>query len=131
MTENKKKEEELLPTNETKTLKRLKFKRTVFENAQKAIEKVPEEYKTDGNRFIMMDANGTEYLMECTIDKDFGYAKIEAKSRLNEEKSDAELERMRSLYGYKSSNYFTSTDKSKENLNALHESIESMRNLEK
>lgn len=128
---NKKKEEELLPTNETKTLKRLKFKRTVFENAQKAIEKVPEEYKTDGNRFIMMDANGTEYLMECTIDKDFGYAKIEAKSRLNEEKSDAELERMRSLYGYKSSNYFTSTDKSKENLNALHESIESMRNLEK
>lgn len=114
-----------------KTLKRLKFKRTIFENAQNAIDKVPEEYKVDGNRFIMMDANGTEYLMECTIDKDFGYAKVEAKKRLNESKADDELARMRSLYGYKSSDYFTNTDKSKESMNALRESIESIRELEK
>lgn len=113
-----------------KTLKRLKFKRTVFENAQKAIDKVPEEYKTDGNRFIMMDAQGTEYLMECTIDKEFGYAKVEAKKRLNESKAEDELNRMRSLYGYQSSDYFTSTDKSMESVNALHENIESMRQLE-
>ncbi len=112
------------------TLKRLKFKKSIFENAQKAIEKVPEEYKTDGNKFIMMDAQGTEYLMECTIDKDFGYTKVEAKKRLNEEKADAELEKMKYLYGYHSSDYFTSTDKAKENVNALHESIESMRKLE-
>ena len=112
------------------TLKRLKFKRSIFENEQKAIAKVPEEYKTDGNRFIMMDAQGTEYLMECTIDKEFGYVKVEAKKRLNEAKSDDELNRMRSLYGYKSSDYFTSTDKSRENVNALHESIESVRKLE-
>lgn len=125
-----KKRDKILPTNESKTLKRIKFKRTIFENAQKAIEKVPEEYKTDGNRFIMMDAQGTEYLMECTIDKEFGYAKVEAKKRLNESKSDEELSRMRSLYGYRSSDYFTTTDKAKESLNALHESIESMRELE-
>lgn len=112
------------------TLKRLKFKKTIFENAQRAVEKVPEEYKTDGNRFIMMDAQGTEYLMECTIDKEFGYAKVEAKKRLNEGKADEELARMRSLYGYKSSDYYTSADKAKESLNALHESIESMRELE-
>lgn len=112
------------------TLKRLKFKKTIFENAQRAIEKVPEEYKTDGNRFIMMDAQGTEYLMECTIDKDFGYAKVEAKKRLNESKADEELARMRSLYGYRSSDYNTSADKSIESMNALHESIESMRKLE-
>jgi len=113
------------------TLKRLKFKRTIFENAQKAIDKVPEEYKTDGNRFIMMDAQGTEYLMECTIDKEFGYAKVEAKKRLNESKSDEELSRIRSLYGYKSSDYFTSTDKSKEGVNALHENLEHVREIEK
>ena len=112
------------------TLKRLKFKKTIFENAQRAIDKVPEEYKTDGNRFIMMDAQGTEYLMECTVDKEFGYAKVEAKKRLNESKADEELQRMRSLYGYHSSDYFTITDKSIENVNALHESIESMRKLE-
>ena len=111
-------------------MKRLKFKKTIFENAQRAVEKVPEEYKTDGNRFIMMDAQGTEYLMECTIDKEFGYAKVEAKKRLNESKADEELARMRSLYGYKSSDYYTSADKAKESLNALHESIESMRELE-
>lgn len=112
------------------TLKRLKFKRTIFENAQKAIDKVPEEYKTDGNRFIMMDAQGTEYLMECTIDKEFGYAKVEAKKRLNESKSDEELSRMRSLYGYRSSDYFTSADKSKESVNALHENLEHVREIE-
>lgn len=120
----------LLPTNESNTLKRLKFKRTIFENAQKAISKVPEEYKTDGNRFIMMDANGTEFLMECTIDKDFGYAKVECKKQLNEKKAEDELDRMRSLYGFNSSDYYTSADKSKENLSALHESIESIKKLE-
>ena len=112
------------------TLKRLKFKRTIFEDAQKAIEKVPEEYKTDGNQFIMMDAQGTEYLMECTVDKDFGFTKVEVKKCLNEAKAKNELDRMRSLYSYKSSEYFTDADKAKENLSALHENIESIRKLE-
>ena len=125
-----KKRPELMEQKKNETLKRLKFKRSVFESADKAIEKVPEEYKKDGNRFIMMDANGTEYLMECTVDKEFGYMKVEAKKRLNESKADEELARMRSLYGYKSSDYFTGADKSKEGLTALHENIETMRKLE-
>ena len=124
------KRDELMEQKQPETLKRLKFKRTIFENAQKAIEKVPEEYKVDGNCFIMMDAQGTEYLLECKIDKDFGFAKIEVKSRLNESKADAELERMRSLYGYKSSDFFKGYDKSRETLNALHEDISKMRVLE-
>ena len=125
-----KKRSEIFEGKKTETLKRLKFKRTVFVNEQKAIEKVPEEYKTDGNRFIMMDAQGTEYLMECTKDKEFGYMKVEAKRRLNESKADEELERMRSLYGYRSSDYYTSADKSIESMNALHESIEHVKELE-
>lgn len=127
---NVKHSQSLFNESNNNTVKRLKFKRTVFENAQKAIEKVPEEYKTDGNRFIMMDANGTEYLMECTIDKEFGYAKVEAKKRLNEAKADEELDRMRKLYGYKSSDYFKSSNKSQETLTALHEDIEAVRRME-
>jgi hypothetical protein len=69
--------------------------------------------------------------MECTVDKEFGYAKVEAKKRLNETRAEDELNRMRSLYGYKSSDYFTSTDKSKEGVNALHESLEHVREIEK
>lgn len=124
------KRDELMEEKKPEALKRLKFKRTVFENAQEAIEKVPEEYKTDGNRFIMMDAQGTEYLMECKIDKEFGYTKIEVEKRLNESKAEAELERMRTLYGYNSSDFFKSADKSKETLHTLHEDIFTMRTLE-
>lgn len=125
------KRESVMEGKKPEMLKRLKFKRTIFEDANKAISMVPEEYKKDGNRFIMMDSEGTEYLMECTIDKDFGYAKIEVKSRLNESASERELEEMRRLSGYKSSEYFTSSDKSKETLNSLHESLQSVRALEK
>jgi len=50
--------------NENK-IKRLKFNKTVFLNENHVKSLIPEQYKTPGNKFVMVDKAGNEYLMEC------------------------------------------------------------------
>jgi hypothetical protein len=112
-----------------KNMKRLHYKKTTFLTESQMLNMIPEEYKTDGNKFYVKDASGTEYLVECTVDKRFDFPTLTVVSRLNEEKTNSELDRMKQLFGYDSSDYFTKVDKKSENLESLHESLEKMKKL--
>ena len=88
--------------NENKKMKRLHFNKTVFLNESEMLKKVPNDMKVDGNKFLMKDAAGNEYLVECVKDKvidEVIHTKVV--DYRNEEKLNEELTRMKELYGYK------------------------------
>lgn len=113
--------------NESKKMKRLSFKRTVFLSESDMLKHVPDEYKRDGNRFSVKDASGTEYIVECKGDEAFGYVKPEVVSVFNNDAINEQLDRMKSLYDYKSSTY-TRTKGQKES-STVENDMNIMRNL--
>ena len=91
-------------TNENKKMKRLCFSKTVFLNEEEMLKKVPNDMKIDGNKFYMKDSVGNEYLVECAKDKVIDQI-IHTKvvDYVNKEKINETFNRMKELYGYKSS----------------------------
>lgn len=71
----------------------LKWKKTVFVTENQMLNKVPDEYKTEGRTFIMKDMNNTEYLVEWHVDDDPKV--INTTKVLNEQK------RIKNLFEYK------------------------------
>ena len=59
-------------TNENKKMKRLTYNKTFISEAQ-VLKKIPDDYKTDGNRFIMRDNSGVEYIIECHKDNNVDF----------------------------------------------------------
>lgn len=118
---------------ESKKMKRLHFKNTVFISEAQMLKKIPDEFKTDNNKFIMKDAEGTEYLVECKVDETFNFPKFTVKNRYNEQVVNEELARMKSLYDYKSSDHFNKTEYNteKKTVNNLSEMISRVKTLEK
>lgn len=112
-------------------MKRIHFKKTVFLNEKQMLNHIPENFKTDGNRFYVKDASGTEYLLECTVDKEFNYPILNVLNKLNETKANNELDRMKQLFGYESEEHYTKHDKGVETSGKLYEDIEKVRNLSK
>lgn len=89
-------------SNESK-MKRLTFKST-FLNEADVLKRIPEDYRKDGNRFIMEDQEGTQYVIECkadTVVKNFIHTNVEG--IFNERKLQEEKNRMMHLAGYKHS----------------------------
>lgn len=89
---------------ENKTMKRFHFKKTVFLNEDEMIKKIPDDVKIDGNKFLMKDAIGNEYLIECkrdTVIKDYIHTNVVRFRNENLIKED--FNRMKYLAGYKSS----------------------------
>lgn len=95
--------------NENKTMKRLHFKNTRFLSEAQMLSKVPEDYKTDGNVFLMKDSTGAEFIVECTVDDRFKFAKFNVVTKPTKEAINEEFNRMEALYEYKSENYNTGT----------------------
>lgn len=95
--------------NEHKTMKRLHFKNTRFLSEAQIFDKVPDEYKIDGNRFIMRDKTGTDYLLECRVDDSLNYTQLKVVNTINRQSVNEELNRMRSLYNYNSEAYSQGT----------------------
>lgn len=91
---------------ESKKIKCLNFKKTRFLSEEHMMSNVPDEYKKEGNRFIMKDNALNEYLVEWH-DKDAVVTKKPNLSIVNEEK-----ERMKQLWGYKSKDAFKGTNAS-------------------
>jgi len=87
---------------ESKAMKRLHFKNTIFLSEEQMLKRVPDAYKVDGNKFIMRDASGTDYMVECKVDEDFGYKQLNVINKINKQSVNEELGRMRDLYGYRS-----------------------------
>lgn len=117
-------------TNENKKMKRLQYNKA-FLNEAYVLKKVPDDYKVDGNRFMMRDVNGVEYIIECTKDKvvDYVHTKI---VRVNDQKAvNEQLERMKQLTDYSSSKYFaqsTAESRKKEN-DMVSESLQKVKKL--
>lgn len=115
--------------NEGKKMKRLSFKRTVFLSESDMLNHIPEEYKRDGNKFSVKDASGTEYIVECKGDSNFDYVKAEVVSKFNNNMINEQLERMKSLYGYKPSSYTRTKGQYSEG--AVEENINRVREINK
>lgn len=91
---------------ENKTMKRLVFKNTVFFNEENVKKRIPEDYKTDNNKFLMKDSIGNEYIVECKKDKEINYINtnirlIKASPKIVNE----ELSRIKALSSYSTSKY--------------------------
>ncbi|MCD8207758.1 MAG: hypothetical protein LUD72_07465 [Bacteroidales bacterium] len=91
---------------EGKKMKRLVFKNTEFLNENQVISRIPDEYKTDGNTFVMMDRTGTEFLIECKRDAIIkNYVHVNVTNSVNLQKLDESIGRMKELANYKHSDF--------------------------
>ena len=82
------------------SVKRLKFKNTVFLSEAQVLKHVPDDYRVDGNRFHMQDMNGSDYIVECRADQ-FGVLHTSVTEGYNRARVDEELEKMNRLAGYR------------------------------
>lgn len=119
-------------TNENKKMKRLQYNK-VFLNEEHVIKKVPDDYKVDGNRFIMKDIKGVEYIVECTKDTTVDYVYTKVVQVINKNAVNEQLQRIKQLSNYNSSDYFANTtceSRKKEN-EMLTESLSKVKDLTK
>lgn len=114
--------------NESKQIKRLKFKNTTFLSEKHLLSKVPEDYKINENRFYMQDKTGTDYLIECKADP-FGCVHMEVVNKFNKQTINEELEKIKKLSSYRYSDDNRKIDTKK--LEDMSESISNFRELMK
>ena len=88
---------------ESKKIKMLTFKNTQFLSEGHMLTRIPDEYKTEGNKFIMKDSSDNQYLVEWHQKEPMVTKKVNM-TLVNEQK-----ERMKQLWGYKSAEAKTST----------------------
>lgn len=88
---------------ESKMIDKLKFKKTEFISENHALSKVPDSYKVNNKKFMMEDCEGNRYIVEWD-DKKPNVTKC-----VNEKKVNEELNKIKSLYNYKSKDYFKNT----------------------
>lgn len=96
---------------ESRTMKRLHFKNTTFLSESQMLKKVPDNYKFDGNKFVMRDATGTDYLIECKVDNDLGFTELEVVGTYNKQQIKENLDKIKRLYGYNPGEYFSGKSK--------------------
>jgi hypothetical protein len=90
---------------EKKTMKQLNFSKTKFLTEADIIKHVPEEYKVDGNRFYMKDAQGNQSLVECVKDKCLDYVHVNVVRTVNKASLQEEYNRMKELTNYSPNQY--------------------------
>ena len=81
---------------ESKKISKIQFKNTQFICESHMLSKVPDEFKVEGKKFIMKDSSDNEYLVEWTSKKP------NVTKRLNKTLVNEEMNRIKSLYEYKS-----------------------------
>lgn len=95
---------------DNKKMKKLYFKHTKFLSESQMIKKIPDEYKVDGNKFIMKDASNNEYLVEWTVDSKFNYGEAKVLHHINKEQLNEDMKRIKDMFNYKSSDVFQTTN---------------------
>lgn len=102
-------------THNDKKMKRLQFKRS-FLNEEDVYNRIPEDFKTVGNRFVMSDREGNEFLIECKEDSYLaGFVHPEIVSAKNPQRINEMFDRMDYLAGYNSADHNKSTIQETEN----------------
>ena len=87
-------------------MKRLTYHHTKFVNESQIFTKIPEDFKVDGNKFIVRDATDTEYLVEWCVDRKNNISEGRIINERNLKEADKTIDRMAELMGYNSSNVF-------------------------
>lgn len=80
-------------------IKRLNFKNTSFLSENHIMTLIPEDYKKDGNKFIMKDKFSDEYLIEWKITENENKGVVVAHE--NKVKLNEEFNRIKNLYNFK------------------------------
>ena len=80
--------------------KRLRFKHTTFMNEQQVIDRIPEEYKRDGQKIYMNDNAGNEYIVEC-VQSTCGIVETNITSHTNKKIMEEQVNRIHELMGLK------------------------------
>lgn len=92
---------------ESRKMKRLHFKNTTFLNEEQMLKRIPDDYKVDGNKFVMKDSKGNEYLVECKKDalcENYVHVNVLDKACATQSIVEA-IDKFYHLAGYKSSDY--------------------------
>lgn len=89
--------------NESKKVKCLNFKKTVFLNEEHMLSRIPDDMKVDGNKFYMKDKDSNCYLVECAKDKVLDYVHTKVIGYRNPNTINETFNRMEELYNYNSS----------------------------
>lgn len=84
-------------------MKKLVFKHTTFLSEGHMLTRVPDEYKKEGNKFVMRDKSDNEYIVEWHEDKP------NVEKQINKTKLNEEFDRIKQLYKYQSKEYFNNT----------------------
>jgi len=87
-------------------MKRLTYQHTKFMNESQIFSKIPEDFKVDGNKFIVRDATESEYLVEWCVDKKNNISEGRIIKERNLKETDKTIDRMTELMGYKSSSVY-------------------------
>lgn len=85
-------------------LKNIKFKRTKFLSEGHMLSKVPDDFKMEGNKFMMSDSDGNSYIVEWHDNKE-----PDVEKKINKKLVNEEMNRIKSLFNYKSKDYFNTT----------------------
>lgn len=85
---------------ENKNMKQLLFKKTVFVNENHITSKIPDDFKKEGNKFIIKDKADNEFLIEWSCNK------ANIINYMNNKKLNEELERIKTLFNYDSTKFF-------------------------
>lgn len=89
---------------ENRKIKNIKFKHTEFISEGHMLTKVPDNFKFEGNKFIMSDSEGNSYLIEWHCNE-----KPDIEKRVNKKLVNEEINRIKNLYNYHSKDYFNET----------------------
>ena len=87
-------------------VKRLTYQHTKFMNESQIYSKIPEDFKVDGNKFIVRDATESEYLVEWCVDKKNNISEGRIIKERNLRETNKTIDRMAELMGYNSSSIY-------------------------
>ena len=111
------KKEEMYESNNK--MKTVRFKKTEFLSESLMMQRIPDEFKTQGNVFRMVDKNENEYVVEWNGKKGVVLEHKNANGFNNS------IDRMKALMGYKSSDSYSNSTPA-QRLNENEESVKSM-----
>ena len=75
------------------------------------LSRIPEEYKTDGQRIHMVDADSNEYIVECSYSEKSGNVETLVVSHTNKKIMNEQVDKMFRLMGYETPKGQTPKDK--------------------
>lgn len=87
--------------------KTARFKRTTFLTEEHMISKIPDELKTEGNVFKMVDKNENTYIVEWKKDEFSNVSKAVILEHINKKEVNETIDRMKNLYNFKSTDNYT------------------------